>query len=189
MCAKVTSLRDDAKKVILSEKGRSLTYIEVIGLWITSFEFRNFFISFMTKTPYPAYHWETAPLTIANRNQYFEFVLIKNTLLERLRADSSAFSEHFAKTSTSVVCFSNLSKSSLLLVPLPLSNSYAHLAAFNKTAPLDQQHELWQLVGNTVKQRLSTKALYLSTAGLGVPWLHIRLDSKPKYYKHKAYKK
>ncbi|MGB1216866.1 MAG: DUF6940 family protein [Saprospiraceae bacterium] len=30
--------------------------------------------------------------------------------------------------------------------------------------------------------------MWLSTAGLGVYWLHIRMDNRPKYYKHKAYK-
>jgi hypothetical protein len=29
--------------------------------------------------------------------------------------------------------------------------------------------------------------MWLSTSGLGVAWLHIRLDSTPKYYQHQPY--
>jgi hypothetical protein len=29
--------------------------------------------------------------------------------------------------------------------------------------------------------------IWLSTAGMGVAWLHIRLDERPKYYSHKPY--
>ncbi len=30
--------------------------------------------------------------------------------------------------------------------------------------------------------------LWLSTAGGGVAWLHVRLDSRPKYYGYSPYK-
>jgi hypothetical protein len=30
--------------------------------------------------------------------------------------------------------------------------------------------------------------VWLSTAGAGVPWLHVRLDDAPKYYGHAAYR-
>ena len=30
--------------------------------------------------------------------------------------------------------------------------------------------------------------LWVSTSGLGVYWLHVRLDSYPKYYQHAPYK-
>ena len=32
-----------------------------------------------------------------------------------------------------------------------------------------------------------TRPTWLSTEGSGVPWLHVRLDSRPKYYHHAAY--
>ncbi|MBX3248007.1 MAG: hypothetical protein KF901_12575 [Myxococcales bacterium] len=31
--------------------------------------------------------------------------------------------------------------------------------------------------------------VWLSTAGLGVDWLHVRLDARPKYYRHAPYKR
>ena len=33
----------------------------------------------------------------------------------------------------------------------------------------------------------SQRRLWMSTEGSGVPWLHVRLDSRPKYYKHHEY--
>lgn len=30
--------------------------------------------------------------------------------------------------------------------------------------------------------------IWLSTSGLGVYWLHVRLDTRPKYYNHDEYK-
>jgi len=36
--------------------------------------------------------------------------------------------------------------------------------------------------------RLSDRPLWISTAGMGVNWLHVRLDSRPKYYRHAPYK-
>jgi hypothetical protein len=33
-----------------------------------------------------------------------------------------------------------------------------------------------------MQRRLNNKPVWLSTAGAGVAWLHIRLDDRPKYY-------
>ena len=52
---------------------------------------------------------------------------------------------------------------------------------------------LWKQVGETMQLRLESdavdgKRVWLSTSGLGVPWLHVRLDSEPKYYTWTEYK-
>lgn len=36
--------------------------------------------------------------------------------------------------------------------------------------------------------RLGAKPVWLSTAGAGVPWLHVRLDDHPKYYGYALYR-
>jgi hypothetical protein len=38
-------------------------------------------------------------------------------------------------------------------------------------------------------QRVSAKPVWLSTAGGGVAWLHVRLDDRPKYYAHAPYRR
>lgn len=89
-----------------------------------------------------------------------------------------------------VVEFQNLGKDALLIVPCPqaVKSAYGHLAAFVREAPEAQRHALWSLVGNAMERRLGAAPVWLSTAGAGVPWLHVRLDDRPKYYHHGAYR-
>lgn len=56
-------------------------------------------------------------------------------------------------------------------------------------------HELLALVGKEVERRVASNShggtpvpLWVSTSGLGVSWLHVRLDSRPKYYTYAPYK-
>ena len=37
-------------------------------------------------------------------------------------------------------------------------------------------------------RRLGTAPVWLSTAGAGVSWLHVRLGDRPKYYGHAPYR-
>jgi hypothetical protein len=62
------------------------------------------------------------------------------------------------------------------------------LAAFVRLAPAQQQSALWRSVGEAMQRRLSKKPVWLSTAGAGVPWLHVRLDDLPKYYGYRPYR-
>ena len=77
----------------------------------------------------------------------------------------------------------------MLVVPAPLDacTDYAHLATIVRSAPVSQQCAFWRAVGETVRGSLSDQTLWLSTSGLGVYWLHVRLDSRPKYYTFQAY--
>jgi hypothetical protein len=70
-------------------------------------------------------------------------------------------------------------------------DTYTHLAAFLRGAPQEQIDTLWQTVGSAVAAELIDRGnspLWVSTAGGGVAWLHVRLDSRPKYYKHAPYR-
>jgi hypothetical protein len=46
---------------------------------------------------------------------------------------------------------------------------------------------LWRNVGETMQQRITDRPVWLNTAGGGVSWLHVRLDSWPKYYRFRPY--
>jgi hypothetical protein len=46
---------------------------------------------------------------------------------------------------------------------------------------------LWRATAETLLDRISDTPTWLSTAGLGVIWLHLRLDSRPKYYSYRPY--
>jgi hypothetical protein len=67
--------------------------------------------------------------------------------------------------------------------------SHGHLGAFVHSAPAAQREALWRAVGAAAREAAKRDdPTWLSTAGSGVPWLHIRLDARPKYYHHLDYK-
>ena len=78
------------------------------------------------------------------------------------------------------------------LAPGAARAAYGHLAAFCRAAPESQRVAVWQAVGEALHGMLggaaaSAPPVWLSTEGSGVPWLHVRLDSRPKYYHHRKY--
>lgn len=174
------------KYYLLSGKVR-LSYAEVLELWRTSDEFRSFFVSLLVEAPIAAYRWETPPVTATTVGRDFEFVLLRNDALVRA-VDRAAFADHF--TDDEVVVFANLSGDATMIVPCPVADgaSYGHLASFVRSAPRAQVHRLWRAVGEVVRAQLGARPVWLSTAGMGVAWLHVRLDSRPKYYGHAPYK-
>jgi hypothetical protein len=139
---------------------------------------------------FSAFRWETPPVTSSTLSRSFEFVLLDSPSLARA-PDSAAFAEYFQKSSEpEVVEFPNLGGDAILIVPRPNTSlpTYVHLASFVREAPESQRHALWQLVGFAMSKRVSTKPVWLSTAGGGVSWLHVRLDDRPKYYGYDPYR-
>ena len=112
--------------------------------------------------------------------------------LAKVRPNPSAFERYFQSTNENdgIVTFENLGKDAVLVAPSPRAplSAYPHLAAFVRNAPESQKQALWQRVGETLERCLSQRPLWLSTSGLGVYWLHVRLDSYPKYYTHRPYR-
>lgn len=178
------------QKVHIVRDSAQLTYAEVIQSWQTDNLFRAFFISILSAAPYAAFRWETPPVTYASVNRLFEFALIDSPHLNST-ASPAAFQEFFSHTmGEDVVVFSNLGKDATLIVPVPqaVTDTYAHLASFTRQASENQQGAFWQKVGEMMQKSLGEKPIWLNTAGAGVPWLHIRLDSSPKYYRYSAYR-
>jgi hypothetical protein len=107
------------------------------------------------------------------------------------RPDPEAFAAHFPKGVDGIVTFPNLGADAILVVPCPLakSSAYGHLAAFVRHAPDAQRHALWQAVAAAMAQRIGDRPVWLSTAGAGVSWLHVRLDDRPKYYGFEPYRR
>ncbi len=176
----------------LLREGGPLSWSDVVGRWQHDPSFRRFFISILVDAPFPAYFWETPPVTSATIDQEFTFVLVDNRQLAGVRADQQAFVNHFASAppATSVIEFSNLGGDATLVVPCPRGPpcAYSQLSAFARQAPDDQQHQLWTVVGAALERQLGAQPVWVSTSGLGVYWLHIRLDSAPKYYTHEPYR-
>lgn len=170
-----------------------LSWSGVVDRWQHDQSFRSYFISMLADAPYPAYFWETPPLSRATFDREFEFVLVASQHLAGVSTDQRPFVKHFALAQpvASIIEFSNLGSDALLIVPCPNEplSAYAHLHAFVQQAPDEQQHQLWQFVGAAIERRLGTQPVWVSTSGLGVYWLHIRLDSAPKYYTYDPYRR
>ncbi|TFH20792.1 MAG: hypothetical protein E4H03_11640 [Myxococcales bacterium] len=146
--------------------------------------FRSLFNAALADAPFSAFRWETPPVTSATSSRPFEFVLLDSPVLAPTPQPAAFAAQFRAAADTGVVAFRNLGGDAILVVPCEIAEpaSYAHLAAFVRNAPEEQRHALWQLVGKETSQRLDTRPVWLSTAGDGVSWLHVRLDDAPKYY-------
>jgi hypothetical protein len=167
------------------------SYCQVIRYWQDDKDFRSLFLSILSSASFRAYRWETPPVTSETINRPFEFVLVDAPELDR-PSDETAFSNQLQSQSgdRGVISFPNLGNDAVLVVPKPAADAsaYAHLGAFVRSAPLEQQHELWRSVGTVMEMRLAADPIWLSTAGMGVPWLHVRIDSRPKYYAFAPYR-
>jgi hypothetical protein len=152
--------------------------------------FRSFFTGWLSELPFQAYCWETPPLVNDILERPFECAVTESPALSRVQADIRAFAAQFesAPPGAAALSFRNLGGDARLVVPCPCeSREYAHLAAFCRTAPSAQADAFWTQVGEQVRRRLDDQPFWLSTAGLGVYWLHVRLDQRPKYYRHAPY--
>ena len=165
----------------------AVSYSDVLALWKTNAEFRSFFTTLLTESSFTAFRWETPPVTSTTLDRAFEFVLLRSNALDR-PVDRSAFCSHF--NVQDVVTFPNLGGDAVMVVPCPVGpdSIYGHLASFLRNAPESQIHQLWDSVGKAMQKRIGDRPVWLSTAGMGVAWLHVRLDSRPKYYGHGPYK-
>jgi hypothetical protein len=176
---------------VVMDGKRMLPVGEVLQLWRDEDAFRQFFTQVLAGSSFSAFFWETPPLTRGSMEHPFEFVLVESTALTGVRPDPAPFAKHFAaRGPAEILSFPNLGGDAQLVVPAPVAElrCYTHLAVFLRKAPASQSSALWQVTAKAVLQRVSDSSLWLSTAGLGVSWLHLRLDSRPKYYRYVPYK-
>jgi hypothetical protein len=136
----------------------------------------------------------------------FEFAMVHQPSLKRFAEgspDRFAFQEHFNNCLNehkndvvpTVCSFENLGGDARLVSPLPQPNAqdvgYSHIAAFVRNAPEQQIAEFWAIGAEQYLNELklsSGRKRWFSTNGMGVAWLHLRLDSRPKYYSYGPFK-
>jgi hypothetical protein len=176
-------------RVCIQRDSAPVSYAEVLYEWQHDAEFRIWFNALLAETPYAAFRWETPPITVATAVRPFEFALLDSPGLAQT-PDAIAFAEHFRQApKDGVVEFSNLGRDAILVAPCPQGPlpAYGHLGTFVRHAPEPQKNALWRRVSTAMQHRLSNRPVWLSTAGAGVSWLHVRLDDRPKYYGYKPY--
>lgn len=180
------------RRIAVLNDGEPVSYGDVIDLWRHDDGFRDFFIALLAGAPFDAYLWETPAVTRTALNRAFECILAESDALARMRPDPHTFAAYFKAddSASGVVSFRNLGGDALLVAPRPRTSadSFPHLAAFARTAPGEQQHAFWSEVGRRLAETLSERPLWLSTNGLGVAWLHDRVDTRPKYYSFQPYR-
>lgn len=182
-------LADGVQKCFVREDGAVLSHGRFIELWRDPDDaFRRFFVEILQAAPFRCYRFETPPATRRGVDRPFEFVLVDSPEID-LPPDPADFRAHFDARGDDVLVFDNLGGDATLVAPRPVPGvaGYAHIAAFVRYAPSSQQLALWKTVGDALESRLGERPVWLNTAGGGVAWLHVRLDSRPKYYVYRPY--
>ena len=175
----------------ISSDGNELTFLEFLDLLVADEVFRRWFSQTLAESSFDAFRWETPALSTDSVNSPFEFVLVNSPGFSKRKTDPVTFRKKFnAAQEGSVITFANLRGDATMVVPTPKGEieCYGHLASFLRRAPSSQIDKLWQIVGETTKRMISNVPVWLSTAGGGVAWLHVRFDSSPKYYNYGPYR-
>jgi hypothetical protein len=175
---------------LLDGSGHARAFAQVICAWSEDESFRAFWLASLRAVGPEAYCWECPPVTAASLSQPFECVFVACPSLAQAPPEPEAFAGHFLPD-REIVTFDNLGRDAVLVAPCPgpSGSNYSHLASFTATAPREQQAALWQAVGKAMEARVGSRPAWLSTAGHGVAWLHVRLDDRPKYYRHAPYRR
>ena len=136
----------------------------------------------------PAFYFECSP-RFDGSDSVFRFVLVPAPDLVSRKVDTRSFAEHFAHGGGLCRTFANLRGDSTLVVPAPEKSDadFGHLASWARAASNAQVDAVWCAVGAAITN-WSAGPLWLSTSGGGVAWVHFRLDPRPKYYKHAAFR-
>ncbi len=175
---------------ITKSNGNPLTFSEVIDLWKADQLFKDFYAQMIAQGPYDSFFWELPSINKSKLDDAFEFVLVKSEWLSRAASDPVTFKSHFKKEA-SVVAFSNLGKDAVLVVPTPQSaaENYSHLGQFLRKGNVHQIDRFWTMLSYAIESMLEKeRPIWVSTSGLGVAWVHVRIDHQPKYFQYKPYK-
>lgn len=168
-----------------------LSFEQVIQLWKSSKDFRLFYTQILREVPFAAFFWENKSVTNNSLQEVYEFVILGTTAFNGKKPNPKPFHSYFL-ADKKVISFVNLGKNAQLVVPCPSPNNtdeiYTHLGSFIRNAPYPQIDAFWQQIGLEMEQKINKNPLWLSTSGLGVYWLHARLDQRPKYYAHIPYR-
>jgi len=170
----------------------SYTFCRVMQMWNapksqSDIQFICDFLICLRNIPFQTFYFECCPVSGKTCESIkFEFVIIK-TDLSRF-ADHKPFEQYLINTKNRVVSFYNLKKDSLLIVPnIPSKNYHSNssIAPFIRNNEMvDVFLDLLSRVGCEMLKIMHKKpdqTIWLNTHGKGVSWLHIRIDTTPKY--------
>jgi len=176
------------EKYSLLANGQVMSYRDYIAHLCNDKEFRQYFNTRLASSAFTAYRLEAPVLNSSTLDMPFEFVLIDAPHLCLPATDAKTFASHFTDNKT-IVKFKSLGADATLIAPSPDAESdhesHKHLACFVRDAGAERTDALWYAVGQVLLKNKGP--LWFNTEGSGVAWLHIRLDTRPKYYGYAPY--
>lgn len=183
------TLEEGTVRFWVTDDGGALSWRHVLDGWRDEPELGDVLGRALAELPFSAFRWETPPMTVERLDTRFECVAVDDPALD-VPPDPSPFSDYL-RDDRDVVRFANLGGDAVLVVPCRRGDehTYTHIARFLRGAPREQQRALWREISLAMADRLGERPVWLSTAGGGVAWLHVRLDDRPKYYAHAPYRK
>jgi hypothetical protein len=195
----ISPTQEGVKYSLIDEStGNSIKYEEFLMQLETNPQFREFLTRTIIASGAESFFWECIPVSFEMlTSTSFQFMIIPTSF--QGSPDVQSFSSQFQSASPddSVICFKNLRGDADLVVPCPPSvsqndlNHFTHLGSFLRHGHPAQIDEVWKKTAEAIQRRLLDSKedfVWLSTHGKGVYWLHIRLDSEPKYYQCQEYK-
>jgi hypothetical protein len=129
------------------------------------------------------FQWNTSVLKNDGKVAYKQTFRTNNKLSQT--QNKKDFQEYIKNSQNKyVVAFPNLSKDTMLVVPIPVrGKNYATLRDFIDNAPEIQQQEFWKKVAEVARNFMNEKGkVWISVHGLGVDYTHVRISNSPKYY-------
>lgn len=176
--------------VVHPDKSRPITNQEFLHLLEERESFRFAYNGLLRQSDHPAFYWEHPPLSADNLHATYRFSLIASTTLHGVAADRRPFASHFGEPEPFLVA-PNLKKDALLVIPngKVFGQELVSLADVVRKLPEEDLDLFWGVVAQVTAELLVKRTVYLNTAGDGVSWCHVRLDSRPRYYKNRAYRR
>lgn len=173
----------------IAEGNTVLSHNRFLNLLRNDIHFIEFYNKHLADCKFEAFFWENKPITQNNLEEDYECTLVESDFLTDVKPDTSTFNSYF-RSKQDVVVLPNLGGDAKLVVPCPVSENsiYTQIGNFVRQAPKAQVKEFWRRVGTEMLSQLEAEPKWLSTSGLGVYWLHARVDSTPKYYQTQDYK-
>jgi hypothetical protein len=137
---------------------------------------------------FAGYFLELPVIAPSTRHLPAELVLVESASVAGIRANSAPFANLFGANPADILVNPSLGGDSTLVIPRPEPGvDCGHLARFARTARPERLDALLKTWGDACLS-WGERPLWLSTSGLGVYWLHLRLDPRPKYYAHAPYR-
>jgi len=184
-------LRIDENTYQLSRDGENLSYIQVFELLTAGDSLTEIMTNFLVEWNQD-FFWEHPKVSNDTCKSNYEVSVIPTDAFNNREENFDPFKSKF-KITDQIKVFHNLRKDSLLIVPNKnevSDQNFVTLRKFLQTAPKSLIKKFWKTVGETMIDQISKNSdyCYLSTHGLGVLWLHVRVDQRPKYYHTKKYR-